>query len=208
MQKPIIYRYNTNFWQVNEHLLILKTYKDFFEGDKSKDKEQSSDIMWAIHFCYDYESQYATLPPKARRQLIEKEHINPKYSDDPANETTSFFEENKQLLQPLINLYMELQKDSKRAYLEQWRITVEKRKEFLENAEYDISTLEKLDKAIMSSSKILEQEEELIAIAEKEKLRVKGEEELTQFAKDEIKPSYDVAQQHPEQHGHLQLDSE
>lgn len=42
-----------NFWQVNPHFKLLGPFKEFFKSDRSRGKDESSKIMWAVAFRLD-----------------------------------------------------------------------------------------------------------------------------------------------------------
>jgi hypothetical protein len=56
--------HDNNFWVVNPELSLLKTFDEFRTKDKSKDKSESSKIMWAIYYAYHPESKFFVLPNK------------------------------------------------------------------------------------------------------------------------------------------------
>jgi hypothetical protein len=56
--------HDNNFWNINVELIILKEFNEFRNKDKSKDKVDSSKIMWAIYFAYHPESKFFSLPNK------------------------------------------------------------------------------------------------------------------------------------------------
>lgn len=169
---------NRNFWKENPYLLdMVDTFKLVYDKDSSKDKEDSSKLMWAIYLTYDYFSKYAHLGLEQRIDLVEKEYLK-----EPG-----FFEKHKKKLQPIIDLFLELQKTSDRKYLETWKATIEKRDKFLRNTEYDIKTADILDKMLLGSVKILGQRAEIEAIVNKQEDRIKGGLKQSLLEKGEIK---------------------
>ena len=42
-----------NFWELYPELLIIEELTQIYQKDKSKKKEDSSRIMWAIYFAFN-----------------------------------------------------------------------------------------------------------------------------------------------------------
>jgi hypothetical protein len=56
--------YENNFWDIHPELKIIEEFNKIYSKDKSKKKETSSRIMWAIDFAYNPESRFFNLPDK------------------------------------------------------------------------------------------------------------------------------------------------
>lgn len=56
------YREGINFWTANPQYITI--FKKFYTEDKSKNKEKSSTIMWAIFFYIHPRSDFYNLPDK------------------------------------------------------------------------------------------------------------------------------------------------
>jgi hypothetical protein len=61
------YYKGNNFWECFPEFRVLDIFDFFYKDDKSKDKENSSNIMWAITFCLRKESLMYNLPDKWER---------------------------------------------------------------------------------------------------------------------------------------------
>jgi hypothetical protein len=71
-----------NFWQINPQLIIPEEFNKLYESDKSKNKEESSKIMYALCFLIDPsdENRFKNIPEPDRRILIAKDYLkNPKF---------------------------------------------------------------------------------------------------------------------------------
>ena len=44
--------HDNNFWDVNKELLILEQFSKYYSDDKSKDKQDSSKILWAVFYAF------------------------------------------------------------------------------------------------------------------------------------------------------------
>lgn len=66
MIEGIIERWSptNNFWKENPDFRVIESFNKFYNNDKSKDKEATSNIMWAIAFCIRRESPMYNLPNK------------------------------------------------------------------------------------------------------------------------------------------------
>lgn len=168
---------NNNIWKENPYLLTLKTFKYIYDSDTSEGKEESSKYIWAIYLVYDYYSRYAHLPLEQRIKIVEEEFL----------QEPSFFSLNKELLEPIITLYLDLEKTSERRYLEVWKDAVDKRTKFLESTEYNLNNFDLIDKMLLNSVKILSQKGEIEAAVNKQEAHIKGGVVLGLLARGDLK---------------------
>lgn len=66
---PELFKGDENFWKLNSNYKMI--FDSFYQKDKSKDKEKSSKIMWALYFRLHPDSAYYNLPDK-EAIIIEK----------------------------------------------------------------------------------------------------------------------------------------
>jgi hypothetical protein len=64
-----------NFWTVNPQLTVISEFKNLLDKDKSKGKDNSSRIMWAIALFTDIGSKYRSLPDSDKKHILIKEII-------------------------------------------------------------------------------------------------------------------------------------
>jgi hypothetical protein len=69
-----IWDIDQNFWQLNPQLKLA--FKDIYDGDKTKDKKDSSRLMWAIALFIDPGSKFCELPEYSREDLIKRDYFN------------------------------------------------------------------------------------------------------------------------------------
>jgi len=70
--------HDNNFWDVNKELLILEQFSKYYSDDKSKDKQDSSKILWAVFYAYSPDSKFFNYPNKL--EVLSKDFIkNPKF---------------------------------------------------------------------------------------------------------------------------------
>jgi hypothetical protein len=174
---------------MNPEILALKPFEILYQDDDSPDKEDSSNIMWTIYFAYDYNSQYFSLPPNDRWELIKKEFIFPKYGKDDKAKLEDYFKSVQ--FQRLTSLYNDkLLNDSTAQYLISQKISLEKRADYLSREEYNAKTAEILDKLHLQTPKIIEALKDLEDRLQVQVGQIRGDQELTPLAKGEFNAKY------------------
>lgn len=82
--------YENNFWDLYPDLKIIKELNSFYTKDKSKKKETSSRIMWAIDFAYNPESRFYNIPKKL--QVIASDFLkNDKFKWEDVQDIVDIF---------------------------------------------------------------------------------------------------------------------
>lgn len=69
---------NENYWELNPMMLSIKVFNDFYKKDKSKNKEQSSTIMWGIALLIDpnEHNPWRNIIRKDKEKSIIEDNIN------------------------------------------------------------------------------------------------------------------------------------
>jgi hypothetical protein len=69
-----------NFWQLYPQFKILGSFKELYESDKTKSKDFSSKVMWAIAFRLDPSETnvYRNIADDVRAELLAKDFIQSK----------------------------------------------------------------------------------------------------------------------------------
>ena len=130
-----------NFWQINPQLCIMEPLKTLYDADKSKSKEDSSKIMWAIALIVDPESKFFNLPLDQRRKLISKDYLqNPKFNFDDYKEHARFYE--------LLSI------TPAKRQLVIWNTKLDEKTSLLEKMVYSVENAEFLEKLLASNSKL------------------------------------------------------
>jgi len=127
---------NKNFWITNPKFLTVKTFKDFYDGDKSKDKKESSDKMWGTALIVDYDSIYISMRYEDRIEFL-----TPQYGiqDDQ-----------------LCDAYNYLQKDSEKRHMDIWSKKLDQLSTLLDSTVLDVSNAEDITKLMLQLDKLLE----------------------------------------------------
>ncbi len=72
-----IWEIEGNFWDLNPQLKLA--FKSVYSADKSKNKETSSRLMWAVALFIDNKSKFRDLAEHEREHLIQRDY-NTKFS--------------------------------------------------------------------------------------------------------------------------------
>lgn len=133
----------SNFWVAHpksQQLLTVKLFNDLHKKDKSKDKSESSNTMWAIALYTDNDSIWIDLPSKDRKSLI-GELIKVKWD----------------LYTEYIKIYSELCLSQAERSLVAWKNKLQERDEFIADTPYDIENADRLDKILANTDKLYKQ---------------------------------------------------
>tara|TARA_Y100001963_G_C6704690_1_gene411321 strand:- start:186 stop:710 length:525 start_codon:yes stop_codon:yes gene_type:complete len=145
---------DSNFWSINPQLEIPKIFADIYKKDKSKNKEKSSKIMWAIALLIDPDSKFANAPYEDRKNLILTDYIRDiKFKWEDYQDAIEYYE--NLLLTPAqrqINI---------------WSRKMDEKTKYLDSLSYeeDAETIEKL---LTSNAKLYTELERITKQLEKE----------------------------------------
>ena len=172
---------NTSFWQDNMQLVVAGPIKDLYESDKSKNKSQSSLLMWCIALIWDPASKYYRLPeegPDSKITLIFTDF----YKD------ITYYKKNEKLILAIRDFYRKLQETPAKRALREIEEKLEERSKFINRTKYDLgmcnekgswvgNTASIIDRMMADSKKIYDLYEAALKAVEKEGInddRVKG----------------------------------
>ena len=117
-----------NFWKVNPQLQTIGIFKEFFDSDKTRDKDSSSKIMWGIALVYDVESRFYNLPEEDKKRFIATDYLkDPKFPWDAYKEHIDFF---------LLNCTTQAERS-----LIEWDSKMQERSEFIRDTKYTLGTV-------------------------------------------------------------------
>ena len=80
-----------NFWKVHPQLKLVGKFKEFYEKDKTKDKEKSSSVMWAIFLIYDSDSEVFNFDLKEKISLVSKDFLSFTFKEEDYKEIRDFY---------------------------------------------------------------------------------------------------------------------
>ena len=161
--------HENNYWEANVELLIIPKFNEAYYKDKSKNKQDSSTILWGIYYAYHPESKYYNLPNKL--EILEKNFI--KQKDFNWNNYSDIVEIYKSMVLT----------DSERALVEWGEIMTMRSiamkklyKELLDQEidEIDTKSLKEVDSMLASTPKMFEDYKKIRKDYEEEKTSKKG----------------------------------
>lgn len=166
-----IWNTDENYWILNPIMKTFKVFNDFYLSDKSKNKEQSSKIMWAIALYVD-PSEYnpwRTTSDSDKKELIATDYLNNKNFnwEDP-------------IYSQLIDTYIERCLTLAEKELVRFEKKLSQRGDFIDKTKYTLDeydedsgkvkkgTADQLDKMMVNTIKIYEQLDLIKAMFNKE----------------------------------------
>lgn len=158
-------QHDHNYWEVNSEILILQEFTNFYSQDKSKNKEESSRILWAIHYAFHPESKFFNYPNKL--EVLAKDFIkDPKFKWQKISNLTESF---KNLVlsdveRALVN-WNEIMIMRDNSLKELYKLAIE---------QSDTDELVKLDKMLSNTPKMFEDYKKIKKDYEEEKTTKKG----------------------------------
>lgn len=125
--RNIIENYNpkSNFWEENPQFQLINPFKKLFKGDKSKDRKDSSNLMWAIALIYYPKSDLYYVDNK--ETIIARDMLGIKES-----EIDSFWDKNKEL----VEFFIDMSTTQAEKSLVSWEKRLKQRDTFLSEQAY------------------------------------------------------------------------
>lgn len=146
---------SANFWKLNPQLIIPEVFNALYKGDKSKDKQDSSKIMWAIALLLEPESKFYNLPVTERREIISKDYLKiDKFKWDSIDKEVKFYE--RMILTPA------------QRQLSEWNRLMDEKNEYMRTLKYNSDTAELIEKLLISNGKLFIEYERLSELLQKE----------------------------------------
>ena len=124
-----------NFWTMNPQLKI--GFKKLYDSDKSKEKIDSSTIMWAIALLIHPDSKYAATSLLKRKTIIEESLLNTQDYDWSKHEEE-------------IRLFKDLCLSRSERTLITWKKKLEQIELFIDKQEYNFNTRKDIEDALKS----------------------------------------------------------
>lgn len=142
-----------SFWEYNPQYRVL--FRHIYEEDKSKNKEKSSRLMWALFLCYHPKSDFYNLPNK-------EEVIAKKFLEDDK------FKWNSPKILALKETILESVLTQAEKSLDRWNNTLKKRDDFIHSQEFTLDsfndegrlvkgTADQLDKMLANTNKLYQE---------------------------------------------------
>lgn len=141
---------NINYWELNPHLIYLKPYSTLYNEDKSKNKTESSKIMWCVTWMIDPDEEtnkYFRLGEEQRIEVCKE--FQPEFNPDD------------ELIQSIMEAYPEDCLTVIERSLRDTKEFIRRRDKFIKSQPYDFTTMKDLDDAAGKSIKILQDYEKI-----------------------------------------------
>ena len=144
------FNFDVNFWDSNPQMRVPEIFSKFYKADKSKGKQDSSRIMWAIAMLVDTteDNKFRNYNDEDREDLIKSDYLNDKQFD---------FTAYKEIIDTYINLNMSKLEQE----LRMQELKLEERAKFINTTKYDLENGEKLDKFLLNTGKLYDQIKDL-----------------------------------------------
>lgn len=145
------YKEGANFWEYNPQYKIIMS--DVYSSDKSKNKEKSSLMMWAIFFLIHPRSEFYNLPDK--HTILARDFIK---------DNSFKWEKHKDTIERVEEISLTQAEKS----LVNWDMTLRKRDEFIHGQEFTLDnynddgrlqkgTADQLDKMLANTNKLYQE---------------------------------------------------
>jgi len=135
-----------NYWDIDNQLKTIEPFKSFYKKDSSKNKNYSSQHMWAIAFYILPQSRIVNYSSEEKTKIIDSDIATIKLDWKQITE--------------LLPEYSNLNLTQVQRSLENWKFKLEERDNFLMKTTYDslgIDDAGKLDKLLADTPKLFEQ---------------------------------------------------
>jgi hypothetical protein len=139
-----------NFWQVNPHFKAIELYNLIYLNDKTKDKINSSTLMWGIAFFSSFSSKFNNLEENERKNLISKDILK----------DIKFDWKNEEIVK-LINGW-DVFKTPSMKLMTEWKRLINEKTIFLRTLTYDAANADTIEKLLSSNSKLYKEYDDIM----------------------------------------------
>jgi len=151
---------DSNFWEENPQVKYISPFREFYKKDRTKTKDKSSQIMWAIGMYLEpVRSKLYRMDEELRAKTINENYLEGK--DD-------FFK-----YQELLDAYHDYLMTPIKRNFKAWGDKLSTRMRFIEDTEYNEDTYEMLDKMMERTEKMMNQYKKLEEAFLEEELQTK-----------------------------------
>jgi len=160
---------NENFWLVNPSFLTIKKFREFNKSDKSKNKNTSSQIMWAIAFLVDphTDNPWKNLADQDKRNLIVTDYCKVEW-DNHEDLIEEYY--NRCLTPGERNLFDIIEKMNERSkFIKNTEYSLDEYEEVGGRSKLTKGTAAQLDKMVVETKKIYEYLDSVQQMVDKEK---------------------------------------
>lgn len=152
------FEYTKNFWKEFPDFKLVKEFGSVYSKDKSREKVDSSHLMWAIHLCYHPDSVFYNIPNK--QELITKDFYKKELDWDK--------------IKYLTDIYVETTLSEAHRSLIMWEKQMNKRRAFLDDTEYSLDNAKELDVMAAQTFKLYQEYDRIKKLLKEESTKDNG----------------------------------
>lgn len=158
----IVKNWNTdlNFWEINPIFKTIKIFRDLYDSDKSKKKDKSSQLMWAIALLIDPNEAnvWKNVAENEKRQLIAEEYLeDKKFKWEDYQELLDVYEERCLTIAEKELVRFERKLVDRGDFINKTKYSLDEYEENNGRTKLVKGTAEQLDKMMIATSKLTEQ---------------------------------------------------
>lgn len=159
----LVKEFNTdnNFWLEHPDMKIPALYASLYKNDKTKDKKESSRIMWSIALFCEIDSKFYNLQEEERKKLILSDYL--KMDIDWDKELGEY-----------VKLYQELNLTQAERSLTNFLNKLVERDQFLNDTPYSLDSADSLDKMMANTSKLYDHYNKIQKMLDADNIEQKG----------------------------------
>ena len=132
------FKTDLSFWDLHQQFKTIEPFKSLYKKDKSKDRKDSSMLMWGLAFYYDEDSLYYNMTKSDKEMAIGNGHFGSKNFD---------WNSIKDLMDAYASIYLT---PAKRQLFE-WNRLMDEKTEFMSSQTYSQTNWEMLEKMMISN---------------------------------------------------------
>lgn len=173
--------FEMNFWKAHPEMTLVPKIDKLYKNDSSKDKDESSKIMWAISMCEQPESKFYNRPDKYKEM---------------SNTFLKEIKHNWKRLSPVVESYKDTALSDAERALTSWNDTIKMRDKAIKSlyetllvdamGDLDTKALADVDKMLALTPKLFDDYNKIKSTFEEDKLHKKGKSTPSLSDNDEI----------------------
>jgi hypothetical protein len=138
---------DVNFWEMNPQFKLYDTFKDYYKNDKSRSKNDSSQVMWAIALLLDKSkhNQFRNIPIDEKKEQLAKHFIK-----------DNKFDWDNPKIYTLMEAYKKFALSQAMRSMANWELKMKERDEFIANTPFSIDTAKELDTMLANYPKLFQ----------------------------------------------------
>jgi hypothetical protein len=149
--------HTVNFWKIHPELKYPEAFKELRNRDRSRDKKDSSDIMWFVALCYDWESKWINEREDKRLYAVGQDFFQNVDFKDKVPES-------------VVKTYLAFIDTPSKRLLREMYNKLDEKASFLARTKYREDTWEMIDKMLLSNEKIYKEVDRIKTLVDEENM--------------------------------------